>query len=123
MARDYIDIGSTPCEEDCAQVGEPDYARKARSECNRFIDLLRRTLGPEPAGAQLSVKANPHDFGTYFSVICYCDTDNEAAEKYAYRCEGEAPVPWDDAPTDGPQADRVCDSCLSCAIDLDVENR
>jgi hypothetical protein len=61
MARDYIDMGPTPCEEECLQVGSPNYAQRARSEFNRFIDLLRRTLGPEPEGAQLSVKANFHD--------------------------------------------------------------
>jgi hypothetical protein len=62
--RDYISIGSTPCEESCAQVGQPDYARKARAECIRFIQLLRRRFGSEPEGAWLSVKAFDHDFGT-----------------------------------------------------------
>jgi hypothetical protein len=96
MPRDYIDIGSSPADEECAQVGSPDYAQRARSECNRFIDLIRRVMGPEPEGAQLSIKSNPHDFGAYYEVVCYYDTDNEEASKYAYRCEGEAPSTWDD---------------------------
>lgn len=120
MARDYIDIGPTPAEEECAQVGQPDYMHRARSECNRFIELLRRTLGPEPQGARLAVKSNPHDFGTYLEVVCYFDTDNEEAEKYAYRCEREAPARWDAAPADGAQPDRVCDSCRSAAEDNGV---
>ena len=105
MARDYIDIGPTPCEEDCAQVGQPDYATKARAECNRFIELIRRALGPEPEGARLAVKSNPHDFGPYYEVVCYYDTDNEEATRYAYRCEGEAPVRWDDVPAEAGTGD------------------
>jgi len=31
--RDYFSIGQTPSEEDCAQVGQPDYRRKAMEEC------------------------------------------------------------------------------------------
>jgi hypothetical protein len=99
MPRDYIDIGSAPAYEDCAQVGSPDYAQRARAECNRFIDLIRRVVGPEPEGARLAVKSNPHDFGPYYEVVCYYDTDNEEASRYAYRCEGEAPATWD-----GPRA-------------------
>jgi hypothetical protein len=96
MPRDYIDIGPSPADEECAQVGSPDYAQRAREECNRFIDLIRQVMGPEPEGARLAVKSNPHDFGAYYEVVCYYDTDNEEASKYAYRCEGEAPSTWDD---------------------------
>lgn len=95
MARDYIDIGSTPTEEDCAQVGQPDYEKKARAECARFIQLIRQTLGEEPEGARLAVKSNPHDFGTYYEVVCYFEDSNEEATSYAYRCEAETPTKWD----------------------------
>ena len=52
MARDYIDIGASPSDEDCVQVGSPDYERRAREECNRFIALIRKTLGEEPEGVR-----------------------------------------------------------------------
>jgi hypothetical protein len=29
---------------------------------------------------------------------CYYEIGNQEAEEYAYRCEGEAPARWDDAP-------------------------
>lgn len=83
MARDYIDIGPTPAEEDCAQVGSPDYESRARPECIRFIDQIRRTLGEEPAKAALRVKSNPHDFGAYLSVVCYYDDGDQASSEYA----------------------------------------
>ena len=59
--RDYINIGSAPYEEPCAQVGAPDYQRQAGQECTRFIDLLHRTVGEEPENAHLAIKSNPHD--------------------------------------------------------------
>jgi hypothetical protein len=95
--RDFISIGPTPCEESCAQVGEPDYREKALGECRRFILLLRKTFGPEPEGAWLSVKSFPHDFGTYYEVICYYNTAIPASVNYAFRCESETPAIWEEA--------------------------
>jgi hypothetical protein len=93
--RDWIDIGSSPPAESCAQVGTKDYVERARLECGLYIELLRRILGPEPEGAQLSVKSNPHDFGTYLSVVCYFDPEHPESLDYAYRCESEGPEEWD----------------------------
>lgn len=92
--RDYINIGSAPCDEDCAQVGQPNYASKAQQECGRFIEAIRSKLGPEPQGAELRVKGFPHDFGRYYEVVCYFDDNNEAAMEYAFKCEAEAPTTW-----------------------------
>jgi hypothetical protein len=35
--REYLTLGPAPCNEDCAQVGQPDYHERAREECRRFI--------------------------------------------------------------------------------------
>ena len=91
----YIEIGATPYDEECAQVGEPNYRQLARIECNAFIAQLRRMFGPEPEGAQLRVKSFSHDFGSYHEVVCYFDPDNEASTEYAFQCEGEGPAEWD----------------------------
>src|SRR3990167_9964707 len=93
---DYINIGSSPCNEDCIQVGDPEYYPKAIQECKRFLDLIREKLGPEPPGARLKVKSFPHDFGTYHEVVCYFLKDNEEAFEYAMRCESDAPQTWND---------------------------
>ena len=118
MARDFIDVGSAPSEEDCAQVGSPDYHARARPECIRYIALLRQTFGPEPPQASLRVKSNPHDFGSYLSVVCYFDDDDEESANYAYRCEEAPPTTWND-PDGGPApaspVSRVCDSCRAAA--------
>ena len=91
---DYIEIGSSPADEDCAQVGSENYYQRAHDECHRFIALIRKTLGEELAGAQLKIKSNPHDFGTYYEVACYFEANNKEAMEYAYRCEAEAPTKW-----------------------------
>jgi hypothetical protein len=92
--RDYFSIGATPSEEDCAQVGQPDYRRKALEECQRYIELIRDTLGPEPGGAELAIKSFPHDFGTYYEVVIWFEPDDAEAAAYAVRCEDEAPTTW-----------------------------
>lgn len=96
MVRDYVDIGSAPANEEGTAVGSPDYYEKAQPECTRFLNLIRKTFGDEPEGAHLAVVPNPHDFGTYYSVVCHYNTDFEAARDYAFRCEDEAPTEWPD---------------------------
>ena len=98
--RDFVELGSTPCEEDCVQVDpEKDYLGSMREECLQFMDLIRKKLGPEPEGARLGIKRNPHDFGPYLDVVCYYDDEDEAARRYAHLCEAQAPRTWaDDKP-------------------------
>jgi hypothetical protein len=94
---DYVEIGSTPAEEDCEQLG-PNYdPEQARLECRTFIGQLRRQFGEEPAGARLVVKSNPHDFGTYLEVAVKFSDENEEAAEYAFKLESESPAQWDDA--------------------------
>jgi len=92
--RDYIDIGSSPANELCAQVGQEGYAQQARAECQRFLELIRTNMGEEPGSAHLAVKANSHDYGTYYEVVCYYDDTDEEATRYAVRCQDEAPTEW-----------------------------
>ncbi|MCL6564182.1 MAG: hypothetical protein K6U87_14365 [Firmicutes bacterium] len=92
--RGEMSIGPAPANEPCAQVGQPGYAERAREECRRFIDLIRRTVGPEPPGARLRVAACPHEFGTYYEVVVEYDDEDEAAVDYAFRVEREAPATW-----------------------------
>lgn len=93
--KDYLNIGPAPCDEDCVQVSKDhDYGPAQRKECNRFIRAIRAVLGPEPDGARLAVKGFPHDFGTYYEVVCWYDGAVPEAVDYANRCETEAPATW-----------------------------
>ncbi len=93
--KETIEIGSSPSDETCAYVGMDNYEVLAREECERFIALIRKKLGPEPEGARLFVKSNPHDFGTYLEVAVRFDDENKEATRYAYRCDAEAPTTWE----------------------------
>lgn len=94
--RNTIDLGPCPAEEECAQVGDPDYREKALTECRRYIAAIRSKMGDEPEGARLRIKSNPHDFGSYYEVACEYDEDDEAAADYAWECESKGPKTWDD---------------------------
>ena len=104
MSRDIVYIGPVPCNEDCQQVGPGYDSAAARAECQRYISDLRRHYGAEPEGARLSIKSEPHDFGSYLEVVCRYDDENEAAVNYAFRVEEgmEAWLPSADRPDDMP---------------------
>lgn len=95
MAKLDLHIGSTPAEEDCAQVGSEGYAFRARHECWALMQQLRRMFGPEPPGTKLYIKSNPHDFGEYLSANCSYPEEDKAGLNYAQRCEAELPARWD----------------------------
>jgi hypothetical protein len=109
--RDYLNIGSSPASEDCAQVGSDGYHKKAKKECGVFIGQIRRELGPEPPGASLSIKSFPHDFGNYMEVVCYFDDESEAAREYAFKCEAECPDMWDEEAKKELGMFEVCPHC------------
>ena len=100
--QDYLEIGSSPCDEECAGVGKPEYMEKAREECRRYINQLRAQFGVEPEGARLRIKSNPHDFGEYLEVVCYYNSDLPDSEEYAFKCEGEAWPTWREVPVTNP---------------------
>lgn len=91
----YIEIGTTPYEEECAQVGELDYYEKVNEESIRYIALLREIFGDETEHDCLYVrKSFPHDFGTYYEVcIKFYDTDR--GNEFAYFVEENLPATWD----------------------------
>ena len=104
---DYLNLGPTPADEPCAQVGEEGYELKARAECQRYIELLRRKFGPEPPGSKLKIRGFQHDFGRYFEcIVTYRDGDQEAFD-YALKLEEEAPTRWEEHGDDQVRAEDV----------------
>jgi hypothetical protein len=100
---DILYLGSAPAEENCVEVGDPDYSRKAKVECRAYIEAIRKVCGREPEGARLSVKSNAHDYGVYYDVVVRFDGSNEAAAEYAYRCEGQGPTTWAASGMEAPE--------------------
>lgn len=95
MVRDYISLSCVPYEEDCAQLGSPDYTKRAIIELNVYRNQIIRQLGYPPEGAELKIKACPHDFGTYHELYVYYDTNDEKAVKYAFMLDEKVPAEWD----------------------------
>jgi hypothetical protein len=93
---DHLDLGSAPSDEDCAQLGvDEQYEARAKRECRALINQLKRLCGDPPPNARFRIMANPHDFGTYYSVVIDFDPNDEDAVAYAYRCDEESPDQWD----------------------------
>jgi len=72
---DYINIGSTPPDEDCLPVGHP----YAHPECRVYKRQLEREF---PAG-RFTVKSFPHDFGTYHEVVAWYGEELDTATNEA----------------------------------------
>ena len=86
--RDFFYLGSAPSGEDCVQVTpHDDYLPAMRAECLRYIDALRTHYGPEPEGAELRIKRESHDFGSYMEVVITFDADEPEAVGYACQVE------------------------------------
>jgi hypothetical protein len=94
--REELDFGPVPGDEVCEQLGPNYNESRARAESKAFIELIRRVIGIEPEGAELRVKRNTHDFGTYLSVVCRYDSNNEVALNYAFKVDNKCPLSWDD---------------------------
>lgn len=106
-----IDIGGTPANENCAQLGQTDdFERLNRLEVEAYKAALIGRYGPPPAGCELVELRNPHDFGRYFTLgIRIADEDAaiSAAADYIEQVENglgswleagfRAPVSYDDA--------------------------
>lgn len=95
LMKEYISLGSAPYEESCAQLGTDDYTARARKECSRFIELIRKKCGPERGSASLRMKGFNHDFGIYYEVICEFDVNDVEGTKYAYEVEANIPDYWE----------------------------
>ena len=95
MTKEMLNLSCSPSDEPCAQINDPEYQAKAIKECQAYIRQLRRVMGEPPAGARLKLRYNPHDFGTYLSVVIEFDPRDEIQVEYAYKCDAEAPANWD----------------------------
>jgi hypothetical protein len=96
LMMEFVELDSTPTEEECEQLG-PNYdPHKARRECLTFIEQIKRTFGEPPQGVRIKVSSNAHDFGTYYGIkITFNDSDDDGSD-YAYKIEGDLPKHWDE---------------------------
>jgi hypothetical protein len=92
--REYMELGSAPCDEECAQVGSADYHERMRVEAKAYIGQLKRMFPSwEAAGCRFYNKGFPHDFGTYHEICISWET-REGME-FAMNVEKHLPAKWD----------------------------
>lgn len=97
--KDYLTLGPTPCEEDCQQVGTPEFdSVRAKMEMMRYREMLVVRFPNAPEFARFGIKQFPHDFGTYGEVVVYFDDSEYAkdSQEYAYFVESNLPSTWND---------------------------
>lgn len=101
---EYIELGTTPYDEDCVQVGSFDYAAKAVEEAKKFVALLRELFGDEQErGCLYKIKSFPHDFGSYYEVVIGYYEDSSLPAEFAYFVESNIPARWDAKKEDFPE--------------------
>lgn len=97
---DEIELGSSPPDEPCAQLGDDGYEELATRECAAYVRLLQRAYAAAHDGQQptcrLRVKRMPHDFGSYYEVVASYRSDDEEAVNAAFWLEGNGPQQWDE---------------------------
>jgi hypothetical protein len=96
MRIDYLELGPTPCGENCLQVGNPDYLNYREIEAKAYIHQLVRIFGPFPSGCKLAIKYFPHDFGQYHEVCAVYSTETDQGVEWALNIENNLPERWDE---------------------------
>lgn len=90
-------IGTAPLNEVIAfaELGDEVRAKKAAEV---FARQVVRHAGPPPLGVRITVDRvpDPDRQRHVYCAVCYYDEANEQAVDYAFRCEDEAPLQWDD---------------------------
>jgi hypothetical protein len=91
---EYVYLGSSPCDEECAQVGSNNYSERERKEIRAYIGQLTRILEllgfkqeTWPDSFALVRKSESHDFGSYAEVCAKFRDDDEDACNLAYVLE------------------------------------
>lgn len=102
MGAEYLELGSTPIDEPCCQIGIQDSTLN-RIECRIYKDMLERWISQHKPDLRdratmfyLATKAFPHDFGTYREVCAMYDEDDVAGMELAYWLESNTPETWDE---------------------------
>lgn len=95
MAKDYLTLGPTPCDEKCEQLGDSYNPSRAKLEMIAYIAQLKRQFGTS-SEIYFRVKSFPHDFGTYSEVVVWFDDLSEKSCQEAFEVENNLPAEWDE---------------------------
>jgi len=86
-----IEVGPSPWDEACAQVGSDDYAERSPIECAVYIRQLGRIFGVHAPEVLIFVRRGfPHDLGRYHEVVACMN-----AAGHALFDASRLPAQWD----------------------------
>ena len=127
MTMITIGLGTTPCDEACAQTGvTANWIYLQNLECEVYRAALIAVHGPPPAGVTLAIRANRHDFGSYTELEARFDGNDAVACDFAAAIEDglshwidagfTAPVDYDDGGRERPDTRRMAVDCVVGAL-------
>ena len=90
---DYLEIGTTPVDEECAQVGTDGYEEKVTREIEAFKAQIMRQFPKQCKRVKLIKKSFPHDFGSYYEL---CIVFEQRECDAAFEIENNLPAEWDE---------------------------
>lgn len=92
-----IYLGPSPCEEECAQVGDLHFSEDHQIELDAFIGQLKRTfiVNQDSNAVQFKKKRESHDFGAYYEVVVTPAAAQSQSYSIAYAIEHHVPAHWD----------------------------
>jgi hypothetical protein len=77
---EFVNIGPTPKEEKCTQLG--NNTMDIKFECEVYIRQLIRYYSEPPAGCEFFIMKNDHELGIYYDVNLFYRTSVEEEEIY-----------------------------------------
>ena len=96
--RDNYEIGSSPNEEECAQVGSPDFVERAENELDKYREMLeKRFPQAKEYRCKFVIEWYPHDFGSYGEVCISYNPEDNASNEFMLFVEGNLPAKWVDS--------------------------
>ena len=101
--REFIQIGTTPEEEECAQVGISDEVQFKREAIAFRAQIFRENTNLHPS-VGIEVRAFEHDRGMHFrpletgwyhELVLTYPSDNDDARNAAFKLADNLPQEWD----------------------------
>jgi len=91
-----FNLGTTvPHEEECIQLGQPNYSAFSKIEANTLMKQIIRELGNPPSGCRMKLVGCEHDFGVYYDIALVYDEDDAEHVEWFLKVEGKLPMNWD----------------------------
>lgn len=94
--KDHMNIGPTPCNESCRQVGNDSF-EEIQAESKKYVEKLMKYFNPQHC--EIIVMTFQHDFGSYSEAVVQYETSEPNAVDEAITIENHTPQTWEQMET------------------------